>query len=200
MRFDDRYAESITLRNGTPVQLRLVRPEDKPLLLEGFDHLSPASRYRRFFSAKNRLSERELRYLTELDGVNHLAIGAVDPGGMRGLGVARFVRLKDAPDVAEAAVAVRDELHGQGLGRILLERLAAAARERGIRHFRSEILASNAQIRALLDTIAPGASRTQAGDIVIIDHELAPETLRGGTLDRLLIERARGTLPVVGEE
>ena len=110
--FDADYAELARLRDGTPVQLRLVRASDKELVRKGFARLSPESRYLRFFAPKDHLTERELSYLTELDGEHHLAIGAerVPTGadGPEGLGVARFIRLADDPAVAEAAVAVLD--------------------------------------------------------------------------------------------
>src|SRR5207244_92171 len=111
----------------------------------GFAGLSAESRYRRFFSAKDRLSEAELRYLTEVDGVDHFALGALHDG--EGAGVARFVRLRDRPDTAEAAIVVVDERQGCGLGRLLLTRLTEAARERGITRFRSDVLARNQAAR-----------------------------------------------------
>ena len=74
--FDANYLETAELRDGTVVHLRLVRAEDKQLLRDGFDRLSADSRYRRFFTPKTHLTDDELRYLTELDGESHLAIGA----------------------------------------------------------------------------------------------------------------------------
>jgi hypothetical protein len=97
-------------RGGGTQTLRLVRPEDKELLREGFAQLSPTSRYLRFFAAKQDLTEAELVQLTELNGIDRLALGAVRerPDGEReGLGVARFARDPAAPDVADAAVTYR---------------------------------------------------------------------------------------------
>jgi GNAT superfamily N-acetyltransferase len=88
--------------------------------------------------------------------VNHFAIGALAEDG-QGLGVARFVRLEPGGEVAEAAIAVVDEVQGKGLGRALLERLLAAARERGVTKFHAEVLADNAPMLALL---------RHAGDVV----------------------------------
>src|SRR5262245_19880796 len=111
----------------------MVRPDDKERLRRGFHRLSPEARYLRFFTPKVDLSEDELRYLTETAGVRHVAIGAVRAGDdEEGLGVARFILLDDAPGTAEAAVAVLDEIQGQGLGTLLFLRLLAAARERGV--------------------------------------------------------------------
>ncbi|HVV82726.1 MAG TPA: GNAT family N-acetyltransferase [Kofleriaceae bacterium] len=158
MFFDADYLERATLRDGTEVVLRLVRPDDKERLRTGFDRLSAESRYRRFFTAKNELSDDELRYLTEVDQVHHVAIGATSADGARGLGVARFIELAGEPGCAEAAVAVADELQGRGLGSLLLRRLVGAARERGIDRFRCEVLGSNDGMTGLLRALAPEAS------------------------------------------
>lgn len=158
--FSADYVERAVLRDGTSVRLRLVMPEDKPLLLAGFRRLSAESRYARFFAPKDTLSEDELRYLTELDHEHHFALGALTEdgdgaGAPVGIGVARFIRLPDPPQTAEAAIAVLDDMHGRGLGKLLFLRLCAAATERGITHFRCEVLGSNTGMRALLEDISP---------------------------------------------
>jgi GNAT superfamily N-acetyltransferase len=151
------YAEHAELRDGTAVLLRLLRPTDKELLRVGFQRLSPESRYARFFTPKTTLSDDELRYLTDVDHENHLAIGAASErdGTQTGLGVARFIRFADRADTAEAAIAVADEAQRKGLGRLLLLRLVAAARERGIERFRFEVLSSNVGMAKLIAEIAP---------------------------------------------
>ena len=160
--FNEHYRELVSLRDGTRAVLRLVRPDDKALLRAGFEHLSPRSRYYRFFTPKPRLSDDEVRYLTEVDGENHFAMGAVtDPpdGEPEGLGIARFIRLREAPEVAEAAFTVADHAQGKGLGTLLFRRLSAAARERGITRFRCLVIATNAAMSELFHAIAPDAPR-----------------------------------------
>ncbi len=88
-----------------------------------------------------------------------------------GYGVARFVRLPESPDVAEAAVVVIDRMQRRGLGTLLLGRLAAAARERGITRFRAEVLRTNQAVVALLDDLDAGADRHFDGPVAI--YELA---------------------------
>jgi GNAT superfamily N-acetyltransferase len=158
-RFDALYRETVRLLDGSRVTLRLVRPEDKQLLRRGFERLSPESRYRRFLAAKTELSDAELAYLTEVDGWNHFAIGAVTvdaAGAEEGVAIARFIRSSEDPRSAEAAVAVIDDWQRKGLGTILLLRLVAAARERGIDRFAGEALAANQQIREVLGQLAQG--------------------------------------------
>lgn len=179
--FTSDYVEHRTLRDGTNVVLRLVMPADRELLRQGFERWSNESRYARFFSAKSHLTEEELSYLCDVDHESHFALGAVtmtDPAV--GLGVARFIRLPDtelgAPVTAEAAIAVADDVHGQGLGRILFERLVAAAAERGIERFRCEVLGSNSSMKTLLDKLAPLHTTEVRSGVMSIDFDVPAPT------------------------
>lgn len=171
-RFDRDYEETVRLKGGTKVTLRLIRASDKQLLLEGFERLSAQSRYTRFLAPKQRLTDDDLRYLTEVDGIDHLAVVAVlrsTFGNDEGVGVGRFVRLKDLTDTAEPAVTVADDQQGKGLGSILLHRLSEAAWERGIRQFRCEVLAENTRVRDLRPEIGADViiQAAEAGTVVV---------------------------------
>jgi GNAT superfamily N-acetyltransferase len=139
---------------GAPVTIRPIQPEDRDELREGFRRLSPLSRYQRFFSEMSDLSDEQLDYLTQVDGHNHVALVALCPTAdlrlERGVGVARFVRLADEPDVAEVAITVADDAQHKGIGSALLAALIAAARARGIHRFRMQVLSTNAGMLALL--------------------------------------------------
>lgn len=98
------------LRDGTPIRIRPVGPDDKAAIAAGLRELSPESQYLRFLQLRSEFSERELAYLTELDYVDHFAWAALaiaEPGAP-GIGVARYIRDPDQPGVAEAAVVVID--------------------------------------------------------------------------------------------
>ena len=116
--FDDQYQEELELEDGSRYLLRCIQPQDKVYLSQGISRLSERSRYRRFFTAKPRLSERELKFLTEVDGYNHFALGALRlhpppaDDSERGAGIVRFVRLAGQEDVAEPAVVIVDALQG----------------------------------------------------------------------------------------
>jgi RimJ/RimL family protein N-acetyltransferase len=137
----------------------MVEPGDKQAFAEGMARLSTRSRYLRFHSGVKELSDRQLRYLTEVDQQDHVAWVAFTREGDDevGIGVARFVRVADEPDVAEAAITVLDEYQGRGLGTLLLGVLSAAAARRGIRTFRSYVLGENVSMLALFDAL--GAER-----------------------------------------
>ena len=80
------------LRDGTRIEIRPIRPEDRDDLAAGMRRLSPDSRYRRFLCATDELSEAELDYLTVVDHKDHEALVALELKTGEGLGVARFVR------------------------------------------------------------------------------------------------------------
>ncbi len=130
--------------------LRAIGPSDKDALERLHAALSPRSVRRRFLSAKPRLTAADLRYFTEVDGVDHVALVACapeQPGRLTAVG--RFVRLADAPETAELAIAVADDHQRRGLGRALAGALADAARERGIRSFVAVTDGDNVAFRRL---------------------------------------------------
>jgi RimJ/RimL family protein N-acetyltransferase len=151
----------VRLPTGTEVLVRPIRPDDKARLADGLARLSAETVRRRFLTAKPSLSARELHYLTEVDGRDHIALVAFpaeDPEHL--IGVARSVRLAEAPDTAEMAIVVGDDWQGQRLGSLLAEALADAARAAGIRRLAAVMLGDNEPARRLVLRIA----RRLAGD------------------------------------
>jgi GNAT superfamily N-acetyltransferase len=140
VQFGPDYAEDVVLKDGSTARLRLIQPSDKERLGDLLAAMSPRSRGLRFCLARGAFSERELSYLTEVDGMSHFALLAVR--GAETLGEARFVRTSQG-DAAEPAFALADKAQGMGLGRILVARLADAARERGVRRFEAYVLPHN---------------------------------------------------------
>ncbi len=193
MRYDGGYQETRTLEDGRVVRLRCIRPEDRQHLVRAFGKLSRESRVRRFLADMPVLSESMARYLTEVDGNDHVAIVAtadsLDLKEEDGVGVARFLRLAEEPQVAEAAVTVIDAYQGKGLGRILLDALSHAARERDIRAFRAPVLASNAPMRRILDE-AGGIIRSDDGDTIVVDVPLGDPRPRWSDLPIFRVLRA----------
>jgi GNAT superfamily N-acetyltransferase len=153
------------LASGERVLFRQIRPSDKERLLKGFQMLSPESRYRRFFRNMDTLSEAQLAYLTELDFEDHYAwIGVLpDRPGEPGLGVARWIRISDEPEVAEGAVTVLDAYHGQGLGSTLLWLAARSAIEKGVKAFRVWVQGDNHPMLAILEDIGTTPTQWEAG-------------------------------------
>jgi RimJ/RimL family protein N-acetyltransferase len=165
-------AEFVTLQDGSEVIVRQVRPEDKPLFVAGWERFGEASRYKRFLGHKRRLTMDELVRFTELDHVDHEAIGALDTRAREGLGVARYLRLSKRPDVAEVAIAVIDAWQGRGLGRVLMRRLTARAAEQHIHKFTASLFVDNEAMLALFRRLGEVHVRATEGRIVDIDVEL----------------------------
>jgi GNAT superfamily N-acetyltransferase len=166
------------LNDGTPIVIRPIRPEDRDELVRCFARLSPQSRVQRFMVPKAELTEAMLTYLTEVDGKDHVALVAFtdSPDFKRdvGLGVGRFIRLPGEDGVAEAAVTVVDEAQGRGLGKLLLAALTSEAKKRGIKTFRTEVLASNRAMRRILEE-ASAVVQADDGDTVVLDVPLGED-------------------------
>jgi RimJ/RimL family protein N-acetyltransferase len=152
------YAEktmSPALRDGPAITIRPIRPQDKERLAAGHELMSPETQRLRYLMPKPRLTGAELRYLTEVDGDDHVALVAVaEEHPDATLGVGRFIRHADRPDTAEFAIVVADAFQGIGLGSAIAEQLADAAVARGIRHFSATVLHENVAVRALLSRIS----------------------------------------------
>jgi protein lysine acetyltransferase len=144
-----------TLPNGSRVLVRPIAADDKDKLARGLRQLSDESIRKRFLASKPQFTRAELRYLTEVDGLNHIALVAVledDPDQL--VAVARCVRLPDRVATAEMAIVVGDPWQNQGLGRALATALADAARAVGIRRFAATMLGDNEPARRLMRTFA----------------------------------------------
>jgi RimJ/RimL family protein N-acetyltransferase len=150
-----------TLRDGTTITIRPISPDDREALRSEFRKTSASTRYLRFLGAVGELTEDMLTYLTVVDQQDHVALVATvitpDLKTERGVGVARVIRLQGEADVAEAAITVTDDMQKHGVGSALALELERAARARGIRTIRAEVLEGNAAMRAILE--AAGAQR-----------------------------------------
>lgn len=154
--------ERIVLAPGVEVLVRPIRSTDKALLARGFERLSPEARFQRFFAPVVRLNESDLAYLTEVDHRGHEALVAIEPEEGEMVGVARYIRTRPYRDgEAEVAIVIADSWRGKGLGRALLSRLAARAREEGVGYFLASILADNADATDLFRNFAPKSTRTR---------------------------------------
>jgi RimJ/RimL family protein N-acetyltransferase len=162
------------LADGTQVVLRPVRAADKRLLREAFARLSPESARMRFLGPKARLTTSELRYLTEVDGLDHVAVVAVlAHAPTHVVAVGRFVRLPEDPQTAEVAIVVGDPWQRQGVGRHLGLALADLARERGVRRFVATMLSDNVASHRLFGAISDRLSTRHDGAIDELCAELA---------------------------
>jgi acetyltransferase len=142
------WIEQLTLQDGTQVTLRPIRPDDAPLLQAGFRKLTPQTIYLRFMKVASELSDREAYGFANVDYQANMGfVCSIQEAGEEQLIVsARYASRPDEPGVAEAAIVVRDDYQGRGLGGIVLDRLVRYARSHGIHEFAATILTSNMRI------------------------------------------------------
>jgi acetyl coenzyme A synthetase (ADP forming)-like protein len=173
------WDSDVVLADGGTVRVRPIRRTDAAGWVAFFSRLSPDSVYRRFFSANPKLTAGDVARFTTVDFDDRVALVAELSGHL--IGVARYDRL-DARHDAEVAFVVADEHQGRGIGTMLLEHLAAAARERGVTRFVAETLFDN---RAMLSVFR------DAG----FDEKTRP--VEGVNMVELTIEPSDRTLAVI---
>ncbi len=139
------------------------------------------------------LSEAELDYLVDVDHKDHEAIVAIDPATGVGLGVARYIRSRDDPELAEVAVTVADDWQGRGLGRALLDRLTYRARREGVRRFSALVQGENRASIRLLEGLGDARRRWETGEVELV-IELPPKRGMGARLGNALRAAAAGSL------
>jgi RimJ/RimL family protein N-acetyltransferase len=161
-----RYSKIETLRDGTRLEIRAQRREDRADLLEAFDRLSAQSRYTRFFAPKSGLSEAEIAQFMKVDFVDHVALMAVAQveGGPRIVGAGRYI--VSQPGAAEIAFAVDDSYQGRGVASAVIRSLAAIARAAGIDSFHAEVLAENAPMLRVFEKSGLAMSKKREQGIV----------------------------------
>src|SRR5262249_32791336 len=141
--YPNQYTTTWHMKDGTPVTIRPIRPEDEPLITALHATLSEQTIHRRFFSMVKQLSRHSLIRLCHLDYAREMALVAERRDGEpRFLGVSRYY-MNPETRAAEFAIVVTDQFQGQGLGQHLMERLIAVARDRGVRTLVGTVLREN---------------------------------------------------------
>jgi acetyltransferase len=148
--YPTQYVSSEELRDGTPVTIRPIRPEDEPLMVKFHESLSEQSVYMRYFhmmKLDQRTAHERLTRICFIDYDREMALVAehTDPetGEREIMGVARLSRHGAAPDEAEVSVLVSDRFQRRGIGTLLLNRLLEVGRAEDLRRITAEILFDN---------------------------------------------------------
>lgn len=194
MSFPTTAGRRVRLTDGAEILIRPIVPDDKELLQASFDGLSEESRFRRFLSPKNRLTSRELAFLTEVDHHDHEAVVAVHPSRKEGFGVARYVREEEDRELAEVAVTVADDWQRRGVGTALLAELVERARTEGVRRFSAVVHSSNQPMLELLEHLGAEVSRSRDASTLELEIELPAREGIGAQLEGALRAAAAGHL------
>jgi acyl-CoA synthetase (NDP forming)/ribosomal protein S18 acetylase RimI-like enzyme len=171
------WEADVVASDGGIVHLRPILPGDADALVRFHATLSERTRYLRFFGPYPRISPKDLVRFTTVDhrsrvaficllGDEIIAVGRYEglPGGVDA----------DHPTSAEVAFVARDEHQGRGLGSILLEHLAAAARENGLRRFEAEVLVENQQMVRVFRQAGYQVSRAFAEGVLHLEFDIDP--------------------------
>jgi acyl-CoA synthetase (NDP forming)/GNAT superfamily N-acetyltransferase len=165
------WEADVVLRDGATAHVRPVMPDDAPALRRFFHALSPGSLLLRFFtSTPEPMSEHELVRLTEVDHVDRVTLLALLGDDV--VGVAEYERREGRE--AEVAFTTADSHHGRGLGSVLLEHLAAAARERRIERFVAKVLPENKKMLGVFRDAGYEVTRDFEFGVVALDFHIDP--------------------------
>ncbi|GEA80678.1 GNAT family N-acetyltransferase [Cellulomonas uda] len=175
-RYPAAWEADVVLQDGGTARVRPIRPSDADALQAFHVAQSERSTYLRFFAHLERLPERDLRRLVTVDHDARVALVATvdddEAPGYRIIGVARYDRLDD--DEAEVAFNVSDAHQGRGVGSVLLEHLAAAARERGVRRFVAEVLPQNGRMLAVFRDAGYEVRQHAEDGVVALGFDIDP--------------------------
>jgi ribosomal protein S18 acetylase RimI-like enzyme len=155
------YSAIENLRDGRPIEIRAVRPDDKDHMLAAIGRTSTESLRRRFFVVKRGFSQKEIDFFVRIDFRDHVALIALadEDGRPTIVGGGRYVVVE--PGSAEVAFIVIDGYQGQGIGSHLMRHLAGIARDAGLTELIAEVLPENTAMRKVFSKFGfkPAPSR-----------------------------------------
>ncbi len=164
------WESAVVLGNGDIAVIRPLTPDDRDALATFHRRQSKDSIYRRYFSPKPELSERDLHHFTHIDMTDRVALAVESHGEF--IAWASYERWPGRSE-AEAAFMVDDAHQGEGIATLLLEHLAAIARSNGIDRFTAEVLADNRPMLAVFAKSGWPLQRRFDSGVVDLDWELA---------------------------
>jgi GNAT superfamily N-acetyltransferase len=174
------YTVTETLRDGTPIVIRALRPEDGEGLLQAVARMSRDSIVLRFFSVRKDFSEAEVAYFVDVDFVSHVALVATLDAGAGPCIVAGARYIVVEPGVAEVAFAVDDAHQGRGIGGLMMKHIVGLAQAAGLVELRAEVLPENQpMLRVFRGSGLDLAARRKDG-VVHLRMPLSPEAPASG--------------------
>ncbi|MFC8850944.1 MULTISPECIES: GNAT family N-acetyltransferase [unclassified Micromonospora] len=162
----------VLLSDGSTVGLRPIRPDDAPGIVAMHARFSERTRYLRYFSPYPRIPERDLHRFVHVDHSDREALVVL--AGERIVAVGRYERLGPQAPEAEVAFVVEDAHQGRGIGSVLLEHLADAARRAGIVRFVAEVLPANGAMLRVFADFGYQVQRQYADGVVHLSFPIAP--------------------------
>ncbi len=162
--------ERLQLKNGQKILLRPIRPEDEPEHLALFNHLDQQDIYFRFFRAIAHVKHEQMAQLTQIDYEREMAFIATtdsQDGQHETLAVARAIVGSEGSE-AEFAIIVRSDLHGYGLGTLLMDKLIRYCRSRGLKRIVGYVLSNNQKMQRLAKRFGFKSTYTEEDGVKVI--------------------------------
>lgn len=155
------------LASGLTARVRPIRPEDAARFERGYPRLSETSRRQRFFGQASALSRTQLRFLTEIDQVRHVAWGALNLADLDepGIGIGRYIAIDGRPGMAEVALTILDAYQHRGAGSLLHACLHLSGARHGFRRFVYDVSQDN--VRFLRHLKAIGAAQVEIAEHIV---------------------------------
>ncbi len=167
----ERWSADVVLSDGSTTHVRPITPNDADAVRAFHERQSRESIYFRFFSPRPRLSDKEVEHLTTVDGLDRMAFVAERDDVL--LGLAQYDRVGNRPE-AEVAFFTDDQYHGRGIATLMLEYLAAYAREVGISGFEAHVLPSNRRMVRVFKQAGFQASSEFADGVIEVTMGIEP--------------------------
>lgn len=172
------YVAPWTLKDGTPVTIRPIRPDDEPLMVAFHHTLSDRSVYLRYFAPLTLARRTDHQRLTRMCFIDYaremaLVVERTDPetGAHAIIGVGRLIRLPGRT-TAEWAILVSDEYQRSGIGTELLRRLLDVARDEHLEHVIAEILPENRGMLRVAEKLGFRLRRVFSENMVMAEIDL----------------------------
>jgi acetyltransferase len=176
--YPTRYVAAWTLKDGTQVTIRPIRPEDEPAMVKFHETLSERSVYLRYFHLMNleqRTTHERLTRICFLDYDREMALVAVrrnpETGDAEILGVGRMTKVHGTRE-AEAAVLVSDKWQGRGLGKELLSRLQVVGADEKLEKLTADILPDNRDVMRLCEKLGFTLKHSLEDEVVRAEFKL----------------------------
>jgi len=168
------YSATETLRDGSVIDIRALRPDDRDGMRSALQHMSEESIVRRFFAPRRSFSPQEVSNFLDVDFDSHVALVATQPGdGLPQIvGGGRYI--VTSPGTAEVAFAIPDAHQHRGLGSLLMKHLILIARAKGLQQFVAEMLPENTAMLGVLRKSGLALATRQDEGILRARAQLGP--------------------------
>jgi len=165
-----------SLKDGTEIFFRPIKPTDEPALSEMLYSLSEESVHTRYMTRTAAFPHRDIQQLTNIDYKNNLAIVGVVPGvsGEEIVAIAQYF-LDPKTQAAEVAFLVQDEWQQKGMGTFLLDYITKIAKQRCVKRFYAKVLPNNRPMLAVFHNSGYKVNTEFDGDVYNISYDLTKQ-------------------------